>query len=139
MEARRYRIPIPFEKMKIGITFGVFDLFHYGHENLLKRCRDYCDYLVVGVVTDYWVKVQKGHDRPIQNVYDRIESVKPYADKVVIVDTLDMSQYLQMADIWIKTIGQNNMRPTFYPNIVVLPRTPGISTTELIAAKNQNN
>ena len=118
--------------MVIGITFGVFDLFHYGHANLLKRARLYCDYLVGGVVTDYWVKVQKGQDRPIDSLVIRMANVKPFVDKVIEVDTLDMSNYLQIADVWIKTVGQNNMRPYNYEGTVILPRTPQISTTNIL-------
>ena len=52
-------------------------------------------------------------------------------DKVIILDTLDMTPYLQMSDIWIKSEWQKNMRPTIWPSEIYLPRTPGVSTTEI--------
>ena len=124
------------KKITIGFTCGVYDLFHKGHRIFLKRCRKHCDYLIVAVVTDYIVRVQKGQDRPIDPLFVRIDNVMPYADKVIIVDTLDMTPYLQMVDLWIKSVGQNNMKPFDYPDTIFLPRTPGISTTKIIESRN---
>lgn len=122
-------------KKIIGFTCGTFDLFHVGHKRFLKRCRKYCDYLIVAVVTDYIVKIQKGQDRPIETLFERVDKVMPYADKVIAVDTFDMTSYLQICDVWLKGPTQFNMKPFDYPDIVVIPRTPGISTTKIIKEK----
>ena len=122
--------------MKIGFTVGVFDLFHEGHYNLLERCIDYCDYLIVGVMNDYWVRVQKGHERPHQSEQTRLLAVQNYfaVDKAILLDTLDMTPYLQIADIWLLGANQRNMRPFDSPIPKVrLPETPGISTTLLLS------
>lgn len=42
--------------MKVIITYGIFDLLHYGHLNLLKRAKDFGDYLIVGLSTDNFNK-----------------------------------------------------------------------------------
>ena len=59
----------------IGYTTGVFDLFHIGHLNILKRAKDYCDYLIVGVSTDELVENEK-HKQPVIPYNERIEIVR---------------------------------------------------------------
>ena len=69
---------------KVGYTTGVFDLFHIGHLNILRRAKEQCDHLIVGVSTDDLVETYK-HKRPIIPFEERIEIVKAirYVDEVV--------------------------------------------------------
>jgi len=121
--------------MVIGFTVGVWDVFHQGHVNVLKQCKEQCDYLHVGIMTDFWCHVQKGHDTLSQSLQKRMESLRECADvdNIVILDTLDMHLYLQMTDIWFKGTDQKNMRPFEFANSVILKRTPGISSTQIRA------
>lgn len=75
---------------QIGYTAGAFDLFHIGHLNLLRRAKDWCNYLIVGVTTDELIKKSKGH-KPAIPLAERIAIVKTcrYVDEVVIQDDLD--------------------------------------------------
>lgn len=121
--------------MKIGFTVGVFDLFHDGHQKLLERCAEHCDFLLVGVMNDYWVRVQKGHDRPHDSEQTRLLRIRnhPLVSKGVLLDTLNMTPYLQVADVWLLGENQRNMRPFDFPiEQIRIPETPGISTTLLL-------
>lgn len=74
----------------IGYTTGVFDLFHIGHLNVIKKAKEQCDYLIVGVSTDSLVENYK-HHKPIIPFEERvaiIEALK-YVDQVVPQESMD--------------------------------------------------
>ena len=79
------------KKYKIGYTTGVFDLFHIGHLNILKKAKEQCEFLIVGVTTDELCKKRK-NKVPIICEKERIEIVRAikYVDKVV--EQVDMDK-----------------------------------------------
>ena len=78
------------KKYKIGYTTGVFDMFHIGHLNILKRAKAQCEYLIVGVTTDALCESRK-NKKPIICEEDRKEIVASikYVDKVVFQDRME--------------------------------------------------
>lgn len=72
------------KKYKVGYTTGVFDMFHIGHLNILRRAKEQCDYLIVGVTTDELCFKRK-NKYPIINEKDRMAIVEAirYVDKIV--------------------------------------------------------
>lgn len=78
------------KRYKVGYTTGVFDLFHIGHLNIIRRAKEMCDYLIVGVSTDELVQSYK-NKTPVIPYEERktiVESIQ-YVDKVVPQTTRD--------------------------------------------------
>lgn len=82
----REDIENPIENPKIGYVAGVFDLFHLGHLNILKRAKEHCDYLLVGVVSDEQAARNKLRS-PYINENERLEIVRAckYVDEAFVL------------------------------------------------------
>jgi len=80
-------------KKIIGYTTGVFDMFHIGHLHLLKKAKNRCDYLIVGISTDELVESYKGKI-PIIPFEHRLEIVSAlkFVDEVVAITHRDKYQ-----------------------------------------------
>ncbi|MCG7532997.1 adenylyltransferase/cytidyltransferase family protein [Psychrobium sp. MM17-31] len=120
------------------ITFGTFDVFHVGHVNILERARAKGDYLIVGVSSDALNMSKKGRN-PIYSQEDRIHILKSLrcVDEVFVEESLELKeQYLiehkadmlVMGDDWEGKFDHLK----HVCDVVYLPRTPSISTTETI-------
>ncbi|MDR2963485.1 MAG: SDR family NAD(P)-dependent oxidoreductase [Bacteroidales bacterium] len=81
-------------QLKIGYLSGTFDLFHIGHLNLLRRAKEYCDYLVVGVHRD---ALHKGKQAfiPFEERFEIVKNIK-YVDNVVASHTEDIDAYAEI-------------------------------------------
>ena len=122
--------------MKRVLTYGTFDLLHYGHINILKRAKSLGDYLIVGLSSDEFNEL-KGK-KSVMSYEERkeiLESIR-YVDKVI-----KESNWEQKVDDIIKynidvfVIG-DDWEGKFdflkeYCEVVYLPRTKSISTTLL--------
>ena len=131
------------KKYMIGYTTGVFDMFHIGHLNILKRAKEQCEYLIVGVSSDELVMEYK-HKKPIIPFEERIAIVSAisYVDKVVEQTTMDKmevwSRYkfnalFHGAD-WKDSDMYNKIAVDFEKvgvDMVFLPHTEGVSSTLL--------
>ncbi len=124
--------------MKRVITFGTYDVFHLGHLRLLERARALGDYLVVGVSTDALNHVKKGRN-PIYSEHDRkaIISALRCVDEVFDEHSLEAKgEYIRhyRADILVMGDDWQGRFDAYAAlcKVSYLPRTPSVSTTEVI-------
>jgi len=131
------------EKKIIGYTTGVFDMFHIGHLNILKRAKEQCDYLIVGVSTDEVVEEYK-KKTPIIKFEERIaivEAIK-YVDEVVPQTTMDKMEAWKQLKFDVMFHGSDWKGSEMYNHIIekfnnvgvkviFLPHTEGVSSTLL--------
>lgn len=125
--------------MKKIITFGTFDVLHVGHIRILQRARALGDYLIVGVSSDA-LNFSKKQRYPVYPESERIEIIKSIAgvNEVFREDSLELkgeyikkyqADVLVMGDDW---VGRFDEFKTLC-DVIYLPRTEGISTTQLIS------
>lgn len=121
------------------ITYGTYDLLHQGHINLLRRAKELGDYLIVGVTSDSF-DIGRGKLNVRNNMLERVEAVKAtgYADEVIVEDYQGQKiDDIQRYNIDIFAIGSDWEGKFDYLNeyckVVYLPRTEGISSTQLRA------
>lgn len=130
--------------MKKIITYGTYDLLHHGHLNLLRRAKALGDYLIVGVTSDSYDR-DRGKLNVRNNVLERIEAVKAtgLADEVIIEDYVGQKiDDIQRFNIDIFAIGSDWEGKFDYLkefcDVVYLPRTEGISSTQLREESTNN-
>jgi len=128
--------------MKIGITFGAFDLCHAGHVLMFAECKRNCDYLIAGLQVNPALE-RDTKNTPVQSLYERyvqlsaikyIDEVIPYAYEHEIV------QILSSRDVNVRFVGDDYVGRDFTGknfcmdkmiDIVYNKRDHGFSTTEL--------
>lgn len=127
----------------VGYTTGVYDMFHIGHLNILRRAKEQCDYLIVGVTTDELCQKNK-NKRPIICEEDRVaivEAIK-YVDKVVLQCDMDKLAAVKKYGVDVVFVGSdwkgseswNRYEKEFATQqckVVYLDHTDGISSTIL--------
>jgi len=127
--------------LRIGYAPGCWDLLHDGHLNLLEHAKDLVDILVVGVVSDAGAEAYKR--RPIQSQDTRLRVVRALrvVDKALMQETTDPSPVLRQllphvlfhGDDWSALLEGNETLAELGIEFVLLPYTPGISTSQLLA------
>jgi glycerol-3-phosphate cytidylyltransferase len=129
---------------RIGYTTGVFDLFHIGHLNIIRKAKAQCEILIVGVSTDELVQAYK-HKLPVIPFDERVQIVESirYVDKVVKQTTLDKIEAWERlhynalfhgddwkgTDLYTKT--EERLKAVGV-EVIYIPHTQGISSTEIL-------
>ena len=123
--------------MKKIITYGTFDLLHYGHTKLLERAKGLGDYLIVGVTSDDFDKT-RGKINVQQSLSERIAAVREtgLADKIIVEEYEgqkidDIKKYgVDTFTVGSDWVGKFDYLKD-YCNVTYLDRTQGVSSTEL--------
>ena len=131
------------KRYKIGYTSGVYDMFHIGHLNILRRAKEQCDLLMVGVSTDELVREYK-NKTPIMPFEDRFEIVKAirYVDMAVPQKTMDKIAMWKEHPFDVMFHGDDWKGTDLYQgyieqfkqvgvDVIFLPHTEGISSSML--------
>lgn len=123
--------------MRKVITYGTYDLLHYGHINLLRRARALGDYLIVALSTDEfnWNQKQKKCYFCYEQRKQLLESIR-YVDLVIPEETWEQ-KISDVKEFRVDTFVMGSdwegkfdfLKP--YCDVVYLPRTPEISTTQI--------
>lgn len=130
--------------MKRILTYGTFDLLHYGHIRILKRAKELGDYLVVAISTDEFnaIKGKKAY-YDYETRKKMLEAIR-YVDLVIPEETWeqkikDVQDYkidvVVMGDDWAGSDKFDYLKE--YCEVKFLERTPGISTTQIKSDLNQ--
>ena len=131
------------KKYKIGYTTGVYDMFHIGHLNILRRAKEQCEILIVGVSTDELTMEYK-HKKPVIPFAERkaiVEAIR-YVDQVVPQTSMDkLAAWKELhfdaifhGDDWKGTAMYQDIEEKLSQvgcDLVFLPHTQGTSSTLL--------
>jgi glycerol-3-phosphate cytidylyltransferase len=131
------------EKPRVGYTTGVFDMFHVGHLNILRKAKESCDKLIVGVCTDELVGELKGRESviPFEERVEIIRNIK-FVDEVVPQKKIDeIGDYHRIhfdvmfkGDDWEGTEKWNRLEEEFKGlgvEVMYFPYTKHVSSTKL--------
>ncbi|WP_221932962.1 adenylyltransferase/cytidyltransferase family protein [Thalassotalea sp. PS06] len=120
------------------ITFGTFDVFHVGHVNILERARLHGDHLIVGVSSDA-LNMSKKQRYPIYSQQDRMHIIRSMrcVDEVFVEESLELkAEYIKYYNADILVMGDDWQGKFDHLKdiceVIYLPRTPSVSTTEII-------
>ena len=131
--------------MKTGFANGCFDLFHDGHRHFLSLALRECEYLVVAVNSDDWIRQVKGSMRPVWKLPARIEAVEGFLSMhkqrhgVVPFDGYEGSLIVSIRpDVYFQ--GYDHGRDTrsgdpykrFGVEVVKIAKGPDVSTSQLV-------
>lgn len=131
------------KQYNIGYTTGVFDMFHVGHLNILKRAKAQCEHLIVGVSTDELVKDYKRKTPiiPFEERFAIVGAIK-YVDEVVPQTSMDKFKAWEQLKFNVLFHGSDWKDSEMYNaivkqfstigvEVVFLPHTAGVSSTLL--------
>jgi glycerol-3-phosphate cytidylyltransferase len=130
--------------MKKVITYGTFDLFHYGHLKILERAKQFGDYLIVAVSTDEFNKVKgKKCVYPYEHRAEIVKAIK-YVDEVIPETEWEQKRQdviTHQVDVFVMGSDWQGRFDELKElcEVIYLPRTPDISSTDIKSNVKNNH
>lgn len=125
--------------MKIGLIFGCFDLFHIGHLNILAKCKQHCDYLIVGICNDKHIKDRKMRTAVFSEAERlRIVNSIKYVNETCLIygDLIDNLELIKEKQVDVVFAGSDHKNEKQFnelgTEVMIFPYTNGISTSDII-------
>lgn len=129
------------KKYKIGYVAGIFDIFHVGHLEILKKAKSQCEYLIVAVGTDEFLRWRKNREA-VMPYEDRVKIIQSiiYVDEVVPEEDLDKIKAYQELRFDAMFAGDDHIKEDIYINaekelkkygvdVIYIPREYNVSST----------
>lgn len=124
--------------MRKGLLFGTYDPLHAGHIRLFRECKKYCDYLIVCVHSDEYIKTYKGRE-PMFNEKERMDDVRQSrsVDEVRVNYSLGRKYWIDSlkTDVTFLSEEMKGQPSDATGEIIYMPRTEGISSTQMRGQK----
>lgn len=128
------------KKYKIGFLCGFFDILHDGHIDVLRKAKDYCDFLIVAVGTDEFMRTRKGREAVLS--YDqRVEIVSAirYVDQVVPEPNLDKVAAFRKYHFDVMIAGSDHEFELTYIETVKELKKLGVDTIYIPRLRNMSS
>ena len=131
------------KKINVGFTNGCFDLLHQGHIDYLKKSKNRCDFLILGLNSDSSIKKIKGAGRPIlnQNERSQILSSFDFIDRIIIfnemtpiklIKKLNQNIYLKEMTILRNKLLEIRKSRKWAGKVILIKCVEGKSTSKII-------
>lgn len=124
-------------KNKVGFLCGFFDILHDGHVDILRQAKEKCDYLIVAVGTDEFMRTRKRRES-ILRYEQRVEIIKAikYVDEVVPEEDLDKIKAYHKYGFDVMFAGDDHIREAIYVKQVAELKKYGVQTIFINREKN---
>ena len=121
--------------MKKGLLFGCYDPLHYGHIRLFRACKEKCDFLIVAIHGNEYIRLHK-HREPFISIWDRVDDLKDIKtiDQIIVNNNRSRNELAHELGVDIVFLSEEVQGRIDVDNkfeVIHMPRTKGVSSTAM--------